>query len=59
MICDQIEYKYQIRLPITGTYQMSKWCKENCEDDYCGAVTSVFWWFNSESDAVAFKLTWL
>lgn len=46
---------------VWGKDQRFEWCRDNCSDDYRGAMfnrAETVWHFRSEQDAVLFALRW-
>ncbi len=52
-------FSYVVDIKTIGTLEMANWCEENCSDTFSGTDKSTLWLFNSEEDAIAFKLRWL
>ena len=50
---------YSVKLNIKPNISMADWCDENCDGLWFGTDTNMFWTFELEFDAVAFKLRWV
>ena len=50
---------YSVKLNIKPNISMATWCQENCEGLWFGTDTTIYWTFELELDAFAFKLRWL
>jgi hypothetical protein len=39
--------------------EIERWCRENCTGNIMIPVQAIHWFFELESDAMAFKLRWM
>lgn len=60
------DLRHRVEVPHSGSWlwgedQRFEWCKQNCQDDYRGAMfrrDQTVWHFKSQQDAVLFALRW-